>query len=111
MENLTEIKKDLYKSKANAQFSHYAAGKLYYDIETLGSKYQFPIKVTEEADFEVTLGTNKSKVAENVTVKGKELRLSTDLGNTPFGREVKGSDLIRWIAMAINDDDFVKISL
>lgn len=104
MENLNEIKKDLYKSKANAQFSHYASGKLFYDIETLGSKYQFPVNVVEVVYWSLMMGGE-------IATQGKELRLSKDLGNTAFGREVKGSELIRWIAMAIEKEDFVKISL
>ena len=85
-----EVKKDLYKSKANAKFSHYCHGNLYYDIEVLGSKFQFPIKTIESID------GNDS--------------LSSDLGTTSFLSEIKGSDLNRWIAKAIENKEFVKIS-
>lgn len=87
--NLTEIKKELYKSKANAKLSHYTKGKLYYTIELSDGVYMFPIAIVEQ---------------ENRTLK-----LSSDLGDTPFGVEEKGSYLIRWIAKAIESNDFIQI--
>ena len=35
--------------------------------------------------------------------------LSEDLGETSFGSKVKGSELIRWISKAIDNDEFIKI--
>jgi hypothetical protein len=80
-----EVKKDLYKSKVNAKFAYYCHGSLYYNVEVLGSIYQFPIETLED-------GT-----------------LSNDLGTTPFNAEIKASDLNRWIAEAIDKDAFIKI--
>ncbi len=80
-----EVKKDLYKSKVNAKFAYYCHGTLYYNVETLGGVYQFPIETLEND------------------------KLSNDLGTTPFNSEIKASDLNRWIAKAIDKDAFIKI--
>ncbi len=80
-----EVKKDLYKSKVNAKFAYYCQGSLYYNVETLGGVYQFPISTMEDG------------------------ALSNDLGTTPFNSEIKASDLNRWIAKAIDKDAFIKI--
>lgn len=91
--NKNEIKKDLYKSKNMAKFSHYSLGNLYYNVElTSGGIYQFPIAVVESAN----------DGALNI-------QLSADLGSTDFGLEVKGSELNRWIAKAIDKEEFIKI--
>ena len=47
---INEVKKDLYKSKNNAVFSHYSSGNLYYNVDALEGKYQFPIS-TVNLDF------------------------------------------------------------
>jgi hypothetical protein len=43
-------KKDLYKSKAMAKFSHYVSGNLYYKVELADGIYQFPIATVEEGE-------------------------------------------------------------
>ena len=104
--NEVEIKKDLYKSKEMANFSHYEKGRLFYNVEIFGSTFQFPIHTVEPIHFEI-------KVADTVstgTIKD-QYKLSADLGDTPFGNQVKGSELIRWIAKAIKNNEFIKISL
>lgn len=88
------VKKDLYKSKAIAKMSHYAEGELFYDVELSNGTYRFPILTVED----------------NVDDVYKSFKLSSDLGATKFYTEMKGSDLNRWIAMAINNDKFMKIS-
>ena len=45
--NVTEIKKELYKTKEMAKFSHYIAGNLYYTIVLWGVTYKFPISTIE----------------------------------------------------------------
>ncbi len=91
---LNEIKKDLYKSKAMAKFSHYVSGNLYYTVELADGVYQFPIATVEN-----TVGDNgQSKIS-----------LSSDLGTTTFELEMKGSDLNRWIAKAVSNGEFTKI--
>ena len=82
-----EIKKDLYKSKVNAKFAYYCHGTLYYNVETIGGLYQFPIS----------------------TIDTEEGGLSVDLGTTPFNAEIKASDLNRWISKAIDKGAFIKI--
>ena len=83
--NINEVKKDLFKSKTMAKFSHYIAGNLYYNVEFLGELYQFPISTYSYPN------------------------LSEDLGTTSFGAEIKGSELSRWIGKAIDKDQFTKV--
>ena len=97
MLDINEIKKDLYKSKNMAKFSHYQNGDLFYVVELADGKYQFPIATTSE-DTDATARLGRSL-----------LYLSEDLGITPFGVEVRGSELIRWIQMAIKKEQFIKV--
>ena len=83
---INDVKKDLYKSKVNAKFSHYIAGNLYYNIEVLGNVYEFPISTYSYPN------------------------LSEDLGTTKFDSEMKGSELNRWIQKSIEKNEFIKIS-
>lgn len=95
-----EIKKDLYKSKNMAKFSHYVAGSLYYKVDVLDGTYQFPIKTVEKSY--VTDSFEREKIAT--------LKLAEDLGTTTFEAEIKGSELIRWIEKAIENEDFIKVN-
>jgi hypothetical protein len=97
---LNEIKKDLYKSKAMAKLSHYVSGNLYYTVELTDGVYQFPIATIEEVEIEVTENGHTAEVTQ----------LSSDLGTTTFESEMKGSDLNRWIAKAVEKGEFIKIS-
>ena len=38
------------------------------------------------------------------------MSLSSDLGTTTFESEMKGSDMNRWIAKAVEKGEFIKIS-
>ncbi len=96
---INEIKKDLYKSKSDAKFSFYSNGNLYYNVFVLGALYQFPISTVEEVRV----------IAKGVQVD--TLSLSSDLGTTAFNKEIKASDLIRWITKAFEKNEFIKISL
>lgn len=93
--DLNEIKKDLYKSKAMAKFEYYCHGSLYYRVEILGYTYEFPISTIEDAldEKEVVIG----------------IKLSSDLGTTAFENEIRGSELIRWIKKAIDDERFTQL--
>jgi hypothetical protein len=94
-----EIKKDLYKSKNLAKFSHYVGGNLYYKVDVLDGTYQFPIKTVQ-----------KSYVMDTRQIeKIPTLVLAEDLGTTTFDAEIKGSELIRWIERAIDNEDFIKV--
>ena len=95
MLNKNEIKKELYKSKVMANFSHYCSGNLYYKVELIDGIYQFPIATIEkdeeasaDADFEINT-------------------LSSDLGTTSFNSEIRASELNRWIDKAINNETFI----
>lgn len=96
---LNEIKKDLYKSKAMAKLSHYVSGNLYYIVELTDGVYQFPISTIEETGLILTSDIEPFNV----------IRLSSDLGTTTFESEMKGSDLNRWIAKAVEKGEFIKI--
>lgn len=94
MLNKNEIKKDLYKTKTLAYFNYYKYGSLYYTIEILNSLYIFPIS---------TIDMNYENEEEKIT-------LSSDLGITSFNHEIRGSELIRWIIKAIDENKLIKIS-
>ena len=95
--NANEVKKDLYKSKNMAKLSHYVSGNLYYTVELADGTYQFPIPTVEYDE-------------EGSTFSLGNLQLSSDLGTTTFEAEMKGSDLNRWIAKAIDKGEFIKIA-
>lgn len=94
-----EVKKDLYKTKADAEFLHYRKGNLYYTVAVLGVLYKFPISVIDSPIACCEVG----KLA-------KVHQLSSDLGDTPFDAKIPGRLLIRWIEKAIdvNKFDFIK---
>lgn len=99
--DINEIKKDLYKSKAMAKFTHYQSGELFYAVQLESGKYQFPIS---------TLDVNiRDYQFDGEDIEVKEYSLSKDLGSTPFDAEVRGSELIRWISKAIEKEEFIKI--
>ena len=75
-----EVKKDLYKSKNMAGFSHYVSGNLYYKVELADGIYQFPIATVEEVEDTYTDG-----IVEETNTK---LQLSEDLGVVTFNAEI-----------------------
>jgi hypothetical protein len=97
-----EVKKDLYKSKNMAKFSHYVSGNLYYRVELSDGFYQFPISTVESEKRYYTYG-------ETAIVLEDAMKLSADLGTTAFEAEMKGSDLNRWISKAIDNNEFIKL--
>lgn len=135
--NVNDVKKELMKSKVNAKLSHYVSGSLYYTVELSDGVYQFPMSVIEKVDlngvapkgvynesesysgyepFSETLMVEKEDV-EKHDLSNKENfeelkfdKLSSDLGTTSFYNEMRGSELNRWIAKAIEKNEFVKVS-
>ena len=105
--NENEVKKDLYKSKAMAKFSHYVSGNLYYKVELADGIYQFPIATVEETM--LMLSQNDMDLHDNILkcTTCNPLQLSADLGQTSFESEIKGSDLNRWISKAIKNEEFI----
>lgn len=93
--NETEVKKDLFKSKTMARFSHYMAGNLYYHVDLVDGTYQFPISTIED---------NENELGVKVGLK-----LSDDLGTTSFYAEIRGSELARWISKAMKNETFIKL--
>ncbi len=133
--NETQVKKDLYKSKAMATFSHYTAGNLYYQVELEDGIYQFPISMVDDDKLvsitklvEDRINENKKFIEELAPpyraswAPSKELEiteltqdlsklktLSEDLGTTTFSAEIRGSELSRWISKAIKAETFIKL--
>jgi hypothetical protein len=114
MKTANEVKKELYKSKVNAKFSHYIAGNLYYTVELSDGLYQFPIETVDKVNtvlFKLDLTEPPPFGVQVNYVKAEEtfFQLSSDLGTTSFENEMKASDLNRWISKAIEKEDFIKI--
>lgn len=95
-----EIKKYLYRNKElMAKFSHYISGNLYYTVQLEDGNYEFPISTID-------------KFVNGFNEEGKEvygMDLSSDLGTTAFDNEIKASSLNRWISMAIDKEEFIKL--
>ena len=98
--DINEIKKDLYRSKNMAKFSHYISGNLYYTVELADGIYQFIIPTIEDDYIEPF---------EDGEDEREIIKLSSDLGSTSFEKEMRGSELIRWIQKSISSNDFIKV--
>lgn len=128
--DINEIKKDLYRSKNMAKFSHYVSGNLYYTVELVGGIFQFIIPTVEIGtlseindvemvinridglevqDFDKKIYDKKSLENDGEYIEIKFTKLSSDLGSTSFEKEMRGSELIRWIQKSINSNDFIKV--
>lgn len=116
-----EVKKELYKSKANAKLDGVVSGTMYYTVPLADGVYRFPIETVEKINtplykLNTDMATNPSIPAASrdgmlyTKYEGRLFDLSSDLGTTYFGNEMKASDLNRWIAKAIDKGEFVKIS-
>lgn len=98
----TDVKKELYKSKAMATFSHMENGKLYYNVQYKDGLYQFPLNLEEKKT--ITIMEDDEQIASFDIMKP-----AADMKGASFGQEVRGSDLNRWIAKAIKSGNFMKI--
>jgi len=101
--NITEIKKELIKSRSMAKFSHYMSGNLYYQVELEMGTYQFPISTIEEGE---TYTEDNDLGSFDVTT----IKLSSDLGHSTFEAEIKASYLNRWLQKAIKNEEFIKVA-
>jgi len=102
--NANEVRKELYRSKVNAKFSHYTAGNLYYTVEMSDGTYVFSIPTIEKQTSVPSESIITSMLQKPI------IQLSSDLGTTTFSAEIKASELNRWIAKSIEKNDFIKIS-
>lgn len=114
--NANDVKKELYKSKVNAKLTEVVNGTMYYIVQLEDGLYRFPIiQVTEVVGplyrLEAKTQTSPTVALTYTKIDEKCYALSADLGTTSFSVEMKASDLNRWIAKAIESDDFVKVSL
>ena len=107
--NENEVKKDLYKSKAMAKFSHYVSGNLYYRVELANGTYQFPIGTIDKIPHSQPTQINSEGMIKEYQYLF-DVKLSEDLGQTSFEAEIKGSDLNRWISKAIKNEEFIKVA-
>lgn len=97
-----DVKKELYKSKAIAKFSHIEDGKAFYHVEYQGALHQFPLDLEESKTITINMG-DEEIASFDIKVPAADMKGAT------FGTEVKGSDLNRWIARAIKTGNFMKI--
>jgi hypothetical protein len=112
--NATEVKKELYKSKVNAKLECVREGRMYYSVVLEDGTYMFPIDTVERVETTLYRLDPKTQTSPTmdlmyVQVTDKFFTLSAELGITDFSAEMKASDLNRWIAKAIDKDEFVKI--
>ena len=99
----TDVKIEVLKNKLTANFSHYVSGNLYYTVLLDSGLYQFPIATVEEGP---TFNDDESGLS---MYDIESVQLSSDLGTTSFDAEVKASLLNRWIGIAIDNKEFIKI--
>lgn len=98
-----DVKKELYKSKTNAKFSHFENNKMFYTVELEEGKFIFPIPTSIKKTIKV--------IEDDEVIASFEIdKAAADVSGAVFGPEVKGSDLNRWIEKAIKNDDFIKIN-
>lgn len=100
--DINEIKKELYKTKVNAVFSHYQKGYLYYEVEANGGIYRFPISVVDCVPKRMTVPTIAGDIVKDIEI----MSLSADLGDTNFESVIPGRLLIRYIDKANQYGDF-----
>lgn len=98
-----DVKKELYKTKVNAKFSHFENNKLFYTVELESGKYIFQIPTAVKK-------TIKIMEDDEVIATYEVEKATVDTNGATFGPEVKASELNRWIEKSIKNDDFVKIN-
>ena len=100
----TDVKIEVLKNKLSANLSHYCSGNLYYTVKLDSGLYQFPISTIKEK-IEYFLPENPGEDE----IEYDYIELSADLGTTSFDAVVKASLLNRWIGIAIDNKEFIKI--
>ena len=103
MYNAIEIGKELMKTKVMANFSHYSKGKLFYKVTIEAGTFQFQLSTVEDGPTIKTNDPHDGAPLDEI----KTLVLSSDLGDTTFNAEIRGSELFRWIKKAIANEEFV----
>ena len=112
--NANDVKKELYKSKANAKLEYVREGKMYYSVQLESGTFIFPINTVDKINSTLYRLDPKTQASPTidlmyVPIMEKTFTLSAELGLTDFGAEMKASDLNRWIVKAIEKDEFLKI--
>lgn len=105
---LNELKKDLYKSKANAELKYYhpSTGDLTYMFNAMGKNWEFPIhthikqlKTIPFGDVDVALTLDYYHLVPNPDIQGAK-----------FEPVMRASDLIRWIAQAMEFNELIELN-
>lgn len=104
---LNELKKYLFRNKTMASLMYYRGGNLYYCLEYNGDNYKFPISTVESGTRKIDLSSPDNNVTGGFSVE--TLILSKDLGATEFLPVLRASELSRWIAIAIDSGEFMKM--
>ena len=100
MYNAIEIGKELMKTKVMANFSHYSKGKLFYKVRIGAGTFQFPLSTMD-------IYTEIETQADGEDIEILFYKPSSDLGDTTFNAEIRGSELFRWIKKAIANEEFI----
>jgi hypothetical protein len=101
--NANDVKKELYKTKVNAKFSHFDEKKMFYTVELESGKYIFPIPTVVKRTITIMDG-------EDVLATIETEKAAPDLNGASFSNEIKASELNRWIVKAIEKDEFIKVA-
>ena len=98
-----EVKKYLYRNKElMAKYLKYNHGSLFYTVEIENIVYMFPVK-TMDTKWIVNPEDPEGDKIEII------IGFSADLGLTDFDRDIKASFLNRWIDIAIDKGEFIKL--
>lgn len=107
METITisanDVKKELYKTKVNAYFSHFDNGKMFYEVNLESGKFLFPIPTVVKRTLTIMDGDEVMAIIDSE-------KAAPDLKGALFPKEIKASELNRWISKSIETNEFIKIS-
>jgi len=104
-----EVQKSLLKNKTMARFDRFENGDLFYDVEVDGITYQFPIATIKEVHVNMETQDESGELS-GIVVRAKIHAPKPDVKGAAFTTQMRGSELFRWIARAIDNNDFIQIS-
>lgn len=90
--SINERIKTLFKEKTVAKLDRYENGKLYYIYTVPEGMFEFPIDTVHNVLLE--------RFIDGIEYGIPSIKLSEELGETPFRDEMKASELTRWIKRA-----------
>lgn len=104
-----EVQKSLLKNKTMAFFDRFENGDLFYNVWVDGFDYQFPIPVMKEVHINTEVN-DESGEPTGIVIRAKIHAPKPDVKGAAFVKEMRGSELFRWIAKAIDNNNFIQIS-